>query len=415
MSLVTTDQGVIDWNDFTGRMMYAIQQEGKHQFLRDLSRSVMRGKLAAAKRGEWISRAPYGYRVKNKVLHLGPVLEVETVRRIFHEYLSGLSIRGVCMALNAEGVKSQTGGAWSPKTIRAFLTRETYIGRYVWNSKHTGKYHAISGGEITSEFVAGEADESEWIVFDNHHPAIIDRETFEAVQRRLAERQTKTTPRPGGGGYLFTSIIRCERCGGRMHGFDRSGIRYRCTKEAHAGSCKGNAVKQDELLAIVLRTIQEQFFDSNNIERLRRELRRQIKMETSPVDPAAMRSEVAVVDAKLSKAKRRLVEVDADMLDVVQEQLRDLRQQHERLQSSLKAAEQPPRRRIAEADETIDRAVGMLQRLQDVFAKADATNQREVIQQTLARIDVLAERDLHHGQRPYRLEVFRHASPVPAL
>ena len=52
VSLVTTDQGVIDWTDFTGRMMYAIQQEGKHQFLRDLSRNVMRGKLAAGFRGD---------------------------------------------------------------------------------------------------------------------------------------------------------------------------------------------------------------------------------------------------------------------------------------------------------------------------------------------------------------------------
>ena len=61
-------------------------------------------------------------------------------------------------------------------------------------------------------------------------------------------------------------------------------------------------------------------------------------------------------------------------------------------------------RRIAEADETIDRAVAMLQRLQDAFAKVDATKQREVIQRTFARIDVLAERDLDHGQRPYRLK-----------
>lgn len=35
--LVTVAQGVIDWNDFTSRMMYAIQQEGKYQYLIDLS------------------------------------------------------------------------------------------------------------------------------------------------------------------------------------------------------------------------------------------------------------------------------------------------------------------------------------------------------------------------------------------
>jgi site-specific DNA recombinase len=402
VQLVTIVDGLVDWSDFSGRVIYTIKQEGKHQFLRDLSRNVLRGKLAAAKRGEWISRAPYGYRVKNKVLHLGPALEVETVRRIFRDYLDGLSIRGVCLALNAEGVKSQTGGMWSPKTVRAVLTRQTYIGRYVWNGQHSGKYHAVSGDEVTSEFVTGGADESDWIVFDNHHLPIIDIKTFEAVQRRLAERQTITTPRAGGSGFLFTGIIRCAKCGGRMHGINRSGIRYRCTREAHAGACQGNAVNQDQLLAIALQTIQEQFLDDGNIGRLRREIHRQIKTGTAPVDIAAMRSELSVIDSKLAKAKRRLVEVDADMLDVVQEQLRDLRQQDERLQASLKAAERPQGRRIA--DETIDRAVAMLQRLQDVFKKADVALQREVIRRTFARIDVLAERDPYHGQRPYRLK-----------
>ena len=46
----------------------------------------------------------------------------------------------------------------------------------------------------------------------------------------------------------------------------------------------------------------------------------------------------------------------------------------------------------------------MLQRLQDVFMKADVALQREVIQRTFARIDMLAERDPYHGQRPYRLK-----------
>jgi len=49
--LVTVAQGEIDWNDFAGRMIYNIQTEGKHAYLRDLSRNVLRGKLAASMRG----------------------------------------------------------------------------------------------------------------------------------------------------------------------------------------------------------------------------------------------------------------------------------------------------------------------------------------------------------------------------
>src|SRR5262245_55289593 len=36
--LETIAQGRIDWHDFSGRLLYTVMQEGKHQFLRDLSR-----------------------------------------------------------------------------------------------------------------------------------------------------------------------------------------------------------------------------------------------------------------------------------------------------------------------------------------------------------------------------------------
>ena len=46
--LVTVAQGAVDWTTFAGRLIYNVQQEGKHAFLRDLSRNVLRGRIAAA-------------------------------------------------------------------------------------------------------------------------------------------------------------------------------------------------------------------------------------------------------------------------------------------------------------------------------------------------------------------------------
>ena len=62
--LETIAQGKIDWNDFAGRLMYQIQQEGKHQFLRDLARNCLRGLISRVKEGKWGGGvAPYGYEV----------------------------------------------------------------------------------------------------------------------------------------------------------------------------------------------------------------------------------------------------------------------------------------------------------------------------------------------------------------
>ena len=41
--LVSVNEGLINWDDFTGRVMYSLKQEGKHPLLRDLSRNVSRG------------------------------------------------------------------------------------------------------------------------------------------------------------------------------------------------------------------------------------------------------------------------------------------------------------------------------------------------------------------------------------
>ena len=51
VKLVTPSEGPINWQDFTGRMMYAMKQEGKHQFLVDLSRNAARGQISTAKAG----------------------------------------------------------------------------------------------------------------------------------------------------------------------------------------------------------------------------------------------------------------------------------------------------------------------------------------------------------------------------
>jgi site-specific DNA recombinase len=112
VKLVTVNEGPINWDDFTGRVMHSIKAEGKHQFLHDLSRNTMRGKLAAAKQGYWLSKPPFGYRLESDAtstdkrkrcrLALGDPQEVATVRRIFALYLQGQSIRSIAHLLTVE-------------------------------------------------------------------------------------------------------------------------------------------------------------------------------------------------------------------------------------------------------------------------------------------------------------------------
>ncbi|MGE4002642.1 MAG: recombinase family protein [Planctomycetaceae bacterium] len=404
VQLVSVGEGIIDWSDFTGRLMYSIRQEGKHQFLRDLARNVMRGRLAAAKAGRWMPKAPFGYRkTADLQLEIGDAEEVATVRRIFGEYLAGHSVRGICARLNGEGIRSPLGRDWQPASIASTLSNVAYAGDFRWNRERAGKYIGILGGEVAGAVEPGIADESEWIVHRDHHPALVDRETFDAVQRRLTEQRTRTTPHKRGGGFLFTGIIRCGKCGGAMSGLKTpSRVRYSCVRTKYSDSCDNNTVGQDQLTDIVLAELQRRFLSGDTLERLKAELYRQAAPTTGK-DVKASRRQLETVTRKLDKAQRRLIEVDRDLLDVVQSQVRELREQRDRLQAAVEAAETPQDKRQAEIDRKVDRAFSRLWRLSETFQKADPLLQHELIQQSIRRIDVMAERDWSSRRGCYRL------------
>ena len=175
VTLVTLNEGPINWNDFAGRLMYNIKQEGKHQFLRDLSRNTARGQITNALNGYLCGQAaPYGYdrmlvdvsgehrqRVgsgeqiaKPRSWHVTLVLSddperVETAKWLFQTYAeTDIGLRSMANELNRRGVPGPGGGAWWIGTIREILKRPVYAGDFIWPQRRMGKYHRVAGTEI---------------------------------------------------------------------------------------------------------------------------------------------------------------------------------------------------------------------------------------------------------------------------
>ena len=403
---MTVAQGTVDWTTFAGRLIYNVQQEGKHAYLRDLSRNTLRGTYAAAKRGEWINKPLYGYSIENKRLVLGSPEEVEIVRRIFREYLAGYSIRSILLRLNAEGIRTQYGHLWTPNTLRDKLVNPAYCGRYVWHQERKGKYHSIAAGEITADFTRGPCDPSEWIVIENNHPAIIDVETFNQVQRTLTERKSITTPGGANSVYLFTGICRCGKCGGKMDGITKNGIpRLQCADHNSLGVCDLNGVRQDVLLENVLRELEERFTEPKRVERLRAILLGRVSRQVEAADPAELRKQLEKLDADLTKARRNMALADGDDLRRDYEAVvRELRQERERLETSLHNAQKPPGRTQAEVVQRIDQAIDALSRLRETLRANDLPRQREFLRKCFAKIETWSERDPEDGRGAYRLQ-----------
>ena len=117
-----------------------------------------------------------------------------------------------------------------------------------------------------------------------------------------------------------------------MTGFLECGsVFYRCQGNNDKGKCDRNSVKQVELSGYVVDTIEAHWMNPKVVSRLRQALHELVDAERPEADAGQIESQLAALEAKLSKAKKRLVEVDVDMLPVVQEQIRELRSQHDQL------------------------------------------------------------------------------------
>ncbi len=144
------------------------------QLEREITGERIRDKVAASKRkGLWMGGAvPLGYHVEDRALHVIES-EAEFVRGLFLRYLDVGSVVRLKIALDAENVRSpvrinrsgrRTGGVpISRGHLYWILSNPIYVGRL----RHKGLIH------------------------DGLHPAIVDIETWDRVQQRLA-RQTQT-------------------------------------------------------------------------------------------------------------------------------------------------------------------------------------------------------------------------------
>lgn len=94
-------------------------------------------------------------------------------------------------------------------TVKVILENPAYLGDYVGGRASNGKYHAIRQGAVArSNGHRCRKPESEWIVFHDHHPAIVDRKTFTKAQAILARGKTSRSPHtPETNPYLFTGLL----------------------------------------------------------------------------------------------------------------------------------------------------------------------------------------------------------------
>ena len=102
--------------------------------------------------------------------------EAEIVQKIFELYLQGNGVCKIKRYLEEHGIKTVTGKTeWSTSTIDRILSNEKYIGQVLMQKTYTPDF-------LTGRQVKNQGQLAMYLV-ENAHEPIIDKETFENVQR----------------------------------------------------------------------------------------------------------------------------------------------------------------------------------------------------------------------------------------
>lgn len=213
--------------------------------------------------GKWICAAPYGYIVnKAQQFEIVPT-EADIVRKIFTLYNNGWGYKKIANYLTDQGIptprmaererkekegvecKRQVKPVWAIVTVQGILDNDFYIG-----TLRQGKYarRKINGAEI-------KRDESDHLVFENHHQAIIDYRTF-ATTRALREKRTTSSYRGVKiNDNTYSGFLFCGDCGSPMFAMSRSDLKdaYRCGEYHKRGlkACTSHHIRMDKLDEVV--------------------------------------------------------------------------------------------------------------------------------------------------------------------
>ena len=89
-------------------------------------------------------------------------------------------------------------------SVQRILRNSIYKGTFILN-----QYTSVKVGGKKKQI---RNPKEKWFVFPNHHPAIVDEETWEqANQKNITLRKTKITP-----WNEFRELARCAVCGSNM-------------------------------------------------------------------------------------------------------------------------------------------------------------------------------------------------------
>ena len=219
-------------------------------FLEYTKEILLRGRIAAVKRGCYIGNIPpFGF---NKIVDADGDSTLEAnefapaVLMAFEMYVNeGRSYLEIARHFDSIGIKPYRSEVWEKTSIRAMLKNRHYIGLVVFGAYRTEK--TVVNGEIVARSVRQADDEV--IVAKGKHKGIVPLELFEAAQEKMDNNPRAKLDYPLKN--PLAGLLWCHKCGKAMaqHPYPHAETRVEC-RNRH--NCNANSAKLREVVDAVV-------------------------------------------------------------------------------------------------------------------------------------------------------------------
>lgn len=282
----------IDTNAAHNKLTFGIKSVIADFYVAELADKTRRGLEGRALAGYATGGVAFGYTTRKATGADGKEIgsdilivdaEADIVRRIFRMYLEGLSLAGIAAALNSERVEpprvhsKRRRRGWKDSTIRAILHNESYAGTWTHGKR---KWRKVPG---TNKRRPTEGANPH--VFDRPHLRIVDVDTWNAVQARLAAVSANYTRSADGkpkgravpgraSSYVFSSLLHCAVCGGKMViSGGSSTAYYRCQEYSKRRTCTNSkSVREDVLRTSLLEELRHRLASNDGLAYARKRI-----------------------------------------------------------------------------------------------------------------------------------------------
>lgn len=245
----------------------------------NLSDEVKKGMTEKARRGQFQSSPPFGYKMENKELVIVSD-EAKAIKLIFDKFLyENASFLGIAKYINSLGYKTHRGSLFENRTIEYILNNPVYCGKVRWTP--TGKIRRNYNDENS-------------IIEKSTHEAIISEEMFEKVKEKLQKRKEINRKYYKGTNpdnlHWLNGLVHCSECGKTLVRNQKN--YYQCN-----GYVKG-VCNTSQIIKIAL-------IEEAVLEQLKKDFNSKMELNIKINSNSFNNEELQIIYSQLEKSKER--------------------------------------------------------------------------------------------------------------